>query len=415
MKVYLLAIGDELLIGQVVNTNAAWMAKELNLIGARVTAMETVGDDLDEIVSALRRGVARADVVLMTGGLGPTKDDITKRAIAGFYEEGFVFSQETFDHIERYLNYIGQGVTEMHRDQCLMPQNAVLLPNRMGTAPGMWFEEEGKVVVSMPGVPYEMEYLMEAEVLPRLQKRFPSSPILHHTLLTAGEGESRIAERIREVEEGLPPELKLAYLPSLGEVRLRLTARGEDGAALRKLLDREAGKIRQLLPDIVFGEGDEKLEEVVGKILREKQLRVVTAESCTGGYLAHRITAVAGASDYFQGSIIAYSNELKARLLGVREDTLGRFGAVSEETVREMAEGALRMLGGDLAVAVSGIAGPGGGTPEKPVGTIWVAVASRDKTLARQLRFGKDRLKNIHLTAVYSLNLLRKFLLGEWS
>ena len=414
MKVHLLTIGDELLIGQVVDTNAAWMARQLNLIGARVEGKETVGDSTEEIAEALGRGMAKADVVLVTGGLGPTRDDITKKAIAEFFGVGFVFSQETFDHITRFLERVGQTVSGAHRDQCFMPQNALLLRNRMGTAPGMWFDEGGKVVVSMPGVPYEMEYLMDAEVLPRLQQRFPASPMLHHTLLTAGEGESRIAARIAEVENKLPAELKLAYLPSLGEVRLRLTARGTDEAALRLLLDREVGKIKDLLPDLIYGEGEERLEGVLGNMLRERNWTLATAESCTGGYLAHLITTVPGASDYFKGSVVAYSNDLKNRLLGVRQETLDEFGAVSEETVREMAAGALQLLQTDLAVAVSGIAGPGGGTADKPVGTIWVAVGSREKILTRRLQFGKDRKKNIHLTAVHSLNLIRKFLRAEW-
>ncbi|MBK6622183.1 MAG: competence/damage-inducible protein A [Saprospirales bacterium] len=415
MKARLLTIVAELLIGQVVDTNSAWMARQLNLIGARVAGKETVGDDPGEIVEGLQRALAAADVVLVTGGLGPTRDDITKKAIADFYKVGFVFSQETFEHIGRFLERMGKVLNDAHRDQCFMPQNALLLRNKMGTAPGMWFDENGKVVVSMPGVPYEMEYLMENEVLPRLQERFPASPILHHTLLTAGEGESVIAERIAEVEDQLPEELKLAYLPSLGEVRLRLTATGSDEPRLRQLLEGEVRKIRDLLPELIYGEGQTKLEEVVGKLLREKNWKLGTAESCTGGYLAHRMTSVPGASDYFKGSVIAYSNEIKNSLLGVRKETLDEFGAVSEETVREMAAGALQVLGVDLAVAVSGIAGPDGGTPEKPVGTIWVAVASKEKTRTQRLRLSKDRQKNIHLTAVHSLNLIRKFLLGEWS
>ncbi|MCB9283241.1 MAG: competence/damage-inducible protein A [Lewinellaceae bacterium] len=411
MKVHLLTIGDELLIGQVVDTNSAWMARQLNGIGAQVIGKETVPDLVEEIVAALRRGVEKADVVLVTGGLGPTKDDVTKKALATFYEVGFVFSQQTFDHISRFLSFLGREASDAHRDQCFMPQNAELLRNRMGTAPGMWFDEAGKVVVSMPGVPFEMEYLMDAEVLPRLQKRFPASPILHHTLLTAGEGESSIAERLRDLEDKLPNEVKLAYLPSLGQVKLRLTARGANEDELRRLLDQEAQKIRDLLPDLIFGREEETLEQVVGVLLQERQWKLATAESCTGGYLAHRITTVAGSSNYFKGSVIAYSNELKTGLLGVKPETLDAVGAVSEETVREMVAGALDRLDVDIAVAVSGIAGPGGGTPEKPVGTIWIAVGSRQRVKTLHLQLGKDRLKNIQFTAVAALNFLRKFLL----
>lgn len=413
MKVQLLTIGDELLIGQIVDTNSAWMARQLNLIGAQVIGKETVSDNTEEIVAALQRGVEKADVVLVTGGLGPTRDDVTKKALADFYETGFVFSQETFDHISRFLTRLGREASDAHRSQCLMPQNAELLRNRMGTAPGMWFDEKGKVVVSMPGVPYEMEYLMEVEVLPRLQKRFTGSPIIHYTLLTAGEGESRIAARVREIEDNLPNEVKLAYLPGLGQVRLRLTARGENEVELRRLLDQEVRKMRDTLLDIIYGQGEETLEQVVGNLLKERNWFLATAESCTGGYLAHRITTIAGSSTYFKGSVIAYSNALKTQLLGVSEEVLDQFGAVSEETVREMVAGALTLLGTDVAIAVSGIAGPGGGTPEKPVGTIWIAVGTAEKTQAFQLQLGKDRLKNIQYTAVAALNFLRKFLQEE--
>lgn len=414
MKVQLLTIGDEILIGQIVDTNSAWMARELNGIGARVTGKETVGDDLEDIVAALRRGLERADVVLITGGLGPTRDDVTKKALAEFYGTGFVFSQETFNHIDRFLTRLGRVTNEMHRAQCLMPQNALLLHNRMGTAPGMWFDENGKVVVSMPGVPFEMEYLMQAEVLPRLKKRFGASPIVHHTLLTAGEGESRIAERLRDLEDKLPNEVKLAYLPSIGQVRLRLTARGMDEGRLRELLEQEARKIEETLGGMVFGKGEEKLEGVVGEMLKARGLTIGTAESCTGGFLAHCITSVAGSSAWYNGSVIAYSNELKTKLLGVNPDTLEAHGAVSEETVVEMVRGALEELGTDIAVAVSGIAGPDGGTPEKPVGTIWIAVGNRSEIRTHRLQLWKDRLKNIQFTSVYALVLVRKFLLGEW-
>jgi nicotinamide-nucleotide amidase len=413
MKVQLLTIGDELLIGQVVDTNSAWMARQLNLIGAQVLGKETVGDDEDDIIAALTRACSRADVVLMTGGLGPTKDDITKKAIAAFLGEGFVFSQETYDYIVRFFARMGREAVEVHRDQCFMPQSAVLLRNKMGTAPGMWFEHKGKVLISMPGVPYEMEYLMENEVAPRLQKRFPASPICHRTLSTAGEGETRIADLLKELEDNLPNEVKLAYLPSLGQVRLRLTARGADEARLQQTLDLESKKILDLLPDLIFGQGEETLEEVVGKMLRARNMTIATAESCTGGFLAHRITSLAGASAYFKGSVIAYSNELKTALLGVKEATLQTRGAVSEETVVEMVAGARALLGVDLAVATSGIAGPDGGTPEKPVGTIWIAVGNAEKTITHRLQLGKDRLKNIQYAAVYALFLTWKFLRAD--
>jgi nicotinamide-nucleotide amidase len=413
MNVRLLTIGDELLIGQVVDSNAAWMARHLNAIGARVLGKETVGDSEEEIAEALRRALDKADVVLMTGGLGPTKDDITKKALAAFFGEGFVFSQETYDHIVRFMTRLGREASEVHRDQCFMPQSAVLLRNRMGTAPGMWFEHEGKVLASMPGVPYEMEYIMEHEVLPRLQQRFPASPIIHRTFSTAGEGETRIADRLKELEDSLPNEVKLAYLPGLGQVRLRLTARGADAVELQRILDQQTQRLRDLLPDLIYGQDEETLEEVVGKMLKARNWTIATAESCTGGFLAHRITSLAGASDYFKGSVIAYSNEVKTRLLGVKDETLLHHGAVSEQTVVEMAAGARALLGVDVAIAISGIAGPGGGTTEKPVGTIWIAVGSAEKTIAHRLQLGKDRLKNIHYATIFALNLAWKFLRAD--
>lgn len=305
MKVQLLTIGDELLIGQIVDTNSAWMARQLNTIGAQVIGKETVSDEVTEIVAALRRGIMQADVVLMTGGLGPTRDDVTKKALAQFYETDLLFSQETFDHISKFMILLGREVSDAHRAQCYMPQNAELMRNRMGTAPGMWFDEKEKVVVSMPGVPFEMEYLMKEEVLSRLQNRFPASPILHRTLLTVGEGESLLAERLRKLEDKLPREVKLAYLPDLGQVKLRLTARGEDEDALRLLLEEEAQKIQELLGELICGQGEESLEQVVGKLLLQRNWMLATAESCTGGYLAHRITTIPGSSGYFRGSVIS--------------------------------------------------------------------------------------------------------------
>lgn len=410
MRVNILTVGDELLIGQVIDTNSAWMAQQLNLQGLQVGEKLTVSDQLEAIQSGVRRAFDSADIVLMTGGLGPTKDDVTKKALAEFYGVGFVFSQETFDRIVRMFERWGRSHTEAHRAQCLMPQNARLLTNKMGTAPGMWFEENGKVLVSMPGVPFEMQYLMEYEVLPELKKRFPFKPIVHRTVLTVGEGESRIAERLKSIEDHLPENISLSYLPSLGAVRLRLTGTGPEEAPLVEAVELELGKIQSCIPELIFGYETELLEAKVGELLKEKGWTLATAESCTGGYLAHRITSVAGSSTYFLGSVIAYSNAVKMQLLGVRESTLEAHGAVSEETVREMVAGALKALNTDMAVAVSGIAGPGGGRPDKPVGTIWIAVGNREHTVTQLLHSGKDRLKNVEYATVYALNLIRTFI-----
>ncbi|GAB5552681.1 MAG: competence/damage-inducible protein A [Saprospiraceae bacterium] len=411
MKVNLLTIGDEILIGQIVDTNSAWMAKQLNLIGAEVNYIYTIGDTEKDILSAIDQSFEHADVVLMTGGLGPTKDDITKKTIAQYFQVPLEFDQGTYDRILKLFERWGRSTTEAHRLQCYMPANATLLFNKMGTAPGMWFEKEGKVLVSMPGVPYEMKYLMEKAVIPKLQLQFPGSPIAHRTILTVGEGESRIADRINDFEEALPSNIKLAYLPGLGRVRLRLTGRGTQQENLAKILDQEAQKLKAIIPELVFGEGQLQLEEVIGQMLLDRKLSISTAESCTGGYIAHLFTSIAGSSRYFQGSIVAYDNAIKKKLLGVNPVTLEEQGAVSEATVKEMVTGALQALETDIAIAISGIAGPGGGTPQKPVGTVWIAVGDGKHTETYLLSAGKDRIKNIQYSAIYALDQIRKFLL----
>jgi nicotinamide-nucleotide amidase len=417
MTAHLLTIGDEILIGQIVDTNSAWMSQELNLRGIRVTGKSSVADTAEAIREGIRYGLQAAEVVITTGGLGPTKDDITKKTLADMLGSGMEFHAETFERIESYFTRIGRVTPPAMREQATLPTRAIVLPNKVGTAPGMWFEWEEKVIVSLPGVPFEMQYLMTEEVLPRLAGRFRSRPIAHRTLLTAGEGESNIARRIEAFEEALPGHIKLAYLPALGQVRLRLTGLWEgavtdtSAAELDAELDRQKESLAALLPDLVYGYEEETLESVVGKLLRGQGLQFGTAESCTGGYVAHLITQVPGASDYFPGSVVTYSYALKTQLLGVKEETLQQFGAVSEETVREMAQGALQRLGLDVALAISGIAGPGGGLPGKPVGTVWIAVADRQRMQTARFLFGRDRLKNIQLTGTYALNVVRKFLL----
>lgn len=413
MTVHIVTIGDELLIGQIIDTNSAKMAQFLLEIGAKVTGRTAIGDDHEEIIRALAWANQQAEIVLVTGGLGPTKDDVTKKAIAAYYGVGFVFHQETLERLQRIFERLGKPVTDALRDQCWMPQNAVILTNKSGTAPGMWFEENGKVMVSMPGVPFEMEYLMQYEVLPKLQARFRSTPSAHRTLLTAGEGESTVAELLKGFEEQLPPQAKLAYLPAIGRVRLRLTVTDADEALVQAILAEKFGEMEGLLPPaIVAGFEEDSLESVIGDLLKARNLSLSTAESCSGGYLAHLVTSVPGSSAYYAGTVVSYSNELKMKLLGVGSDTLGAMGAVSEQTVREMVKGALERMGTDVAIATSGIAGPDGGTPEKPVGTVWLAVGDKDRVVARKLQLGKDRLRNIQYTGIYGLNLLRLFLGG---
>lgn len=411
MKINIVTIGDEILIGQIIDTNSAWMATELNRIGAEVNEILSISDDKEAISEALDRSFNQADVILMTGGLGPTKDDITKKTIAEYFNAEMVFDQASYDRILKLFERWGRSSTEAHRQQCYMPANAELLYNKMGTAPGMWFKNQDKILVSMPGVPYEMQYIMEKHVLPRLSNGNKQIAIDHRTIRTVGEGESRIAARIETIENSLPAGIKLAYLPSLGSVRLRLTGRGTDANQLTKILDEQVARIQSEIPELIFGYGKIQLEEAIGELLLKHKKTMTTAESCTGGYLAHMITSVPGSSGYFLGSIIAYSNEVKTQELKVQDQTLQKHGAVSEATVKEMVSGALEKFHTDLAVAVSGIAGPGGGTPEKPVGTIWMAVGDKNHTETYLVKAGKDRVKNIQYASVYALNLIRKFIL----
>lgn len=426
MTAHLLTIGDEILIGQIVDTNSAWMSQQLNLRGIRVTSKSSVGDTREAIVAGIRHAASEADVVIMTGGLGPTKDDITKKTLAEMFDSEMVFHEETYRRIEGYFTRINRPMPPTMNDQATLPTRATILTNKVGTAPGMWFEDHGKVYVSLPGVPFEMEYLMTNEVLPRLVKRFVARPIVHRTILTVGEGESNIAKRIEAFEDGLPAHVKLAYLPALGSVRLRLTglspdqATGADAyadaeARLNTELDALKAEVDRLIPDLIYGYEEETLPQALGKILLAQGKTIGTAESCTGGYIAHQITSVPGSSAWFPGSVVTYSYEMKQQLLGVQAATLAEQGAVSEACVREMAQGALKTLGVDVAVAVSGIAGPDGGTPDKPVGTVWMAVADREHVVTAKYIFGRDRLKNIQLTGTYALNLVRKFLLGQTS
>jgi nicotinamide-nucleotide amidase len=413
MTAYLLTIGDEILIGQITDTNSAWMAQQLNLQGIRIVGKTSVGDVHAEIVNAIDMALHQADLVLVTGGLGATKDDITKKSIAEYFGVPMVFHDETLKRVEYFFKKINRTVDEMNKNGCYMPQNALILNNDRGLAPAMWFQEGKKVLVSMPGVPYEMQHLMTDRVLPKLKASFPMSPIVHRTILTAGEGETMLAAKLGDFEDRLPDNVKLAYLPSLGTVRLRLTARGDDENALNTQIDALKKDLESIVKPVIAGYDDETMPLVIGKMLKERGLRIGSAESCTGGYLAHLLTSVAGSSEYFEGSVIAYSYPMKEKLLGVSAETLAKHGAVSEECVKEMVAGAVKRMKVDLAVAVSGVAGPGGGTPEKPVGTVWLAVGNKKKTITTKIGIDRGRLKNIEYAANVGLNLIRKFLLTE--
>jgi nicotinamide-nucleotide amidase len=406
--VEIITIGDELLIGQVINTNASWMAQQLNLAGYDVRQVTSVSDQKSEIMRALEEASGRAEIILLTGGLGPTKDDITKDVLCNFFSTSLIVDEKVLGMIGSFFARKGLPLTAINRDQALVPKNALVVENQLGTAPGLAFEKDGKLYIAMPGVPYEMKYIMETFVIPALLKRSGGMHILHRTILTQGIGESFLSEIIKDWEESLAPHIKLAYLPSPGIVRLRLSARGNDSELLEQLLALRIAELKSLIPQYIWGEGEDTLEIVAGRRLRQKGMTLATAESCTGGHIAHRITSVAGSSEYFKGSVVAYENEVKKSLLGVKDETLQSFGAVSKEVVEEMAVGVQKLLHADYAIAVSGIAGPGGGTAEKPVGTVWIAIAGPNGSMtSKKFLFGDDRQRNILRSTHAALGLLQ--------
>lgn len=416
MKTIIVNIGDEILIGQIVNTNAAWMATELNIYGIDVTKMMTVSDEKNAIIDTVKLAMTEADLVLITGGLGPTKDDITKKTLSDLFNDELAFHQESFDNIARLLEQFGRVPDDRYRTQALMPKNAKILINKIGTAPAMWFEKDNKIVVSMPGVPKEMMYLMSKEVLPLLQDRNIIQEIVHITYISYGKGETDLSDMLEDFEAALPSSIKLAYLPntSSGYVRLRLSGRGSDRISLENSLNAQAEALNKTLGNLIFGKDNDSLEAVVSKLLLEKSYSLSIAESCTGGKISHKITSVPGCSKYFMGSVVAYSNDMKINLLGVNPATIQNFGAVSEETVIEMAKGAKETFKTDFVIASSGIAGPEGGTEAKPVGTIWIAIAHPAGVFAKKLKLGNNRDRNIEMTSNIALNTLRLLLLNQF-
>ncbi len=408
MQAEIITIGDEILIGQVVDTNSAWMAQKLNAIGIRVKQITSVSDDKQHILSSLKEAHGRANIILITGGLGPTKDDITKKTLAEYFGVGLVENKETLENVQKIFTRLrgNAELLEVNKQQALVPENCEVILNKNGTAPGMWFNYGGRIYISMPGVPHEMMYMMEDAVIPKLKATFKLPVIIHHTILTAGEGESYLAEKIADIEDSLPPYIKLAYLPKLGQVRLRLSAYGEDEALLKEKVSEYAAKITERVGNAVVAQEDIPLEKAILNFMAERQLTLSTAESCTGGYIAHLITQHAGSSKVFFGGAVSYSYELKESILGVKNETLWQYGAVSKETVTEMVEGALLNFKSDYAIAVTGIAGPDGGTDEKPVGTVWIGVANAEKTVTRKFLFGNKRQQNIERTAIAALNML---------
>lgn len=407
MKASILTIGDEILIGQIVDTNSASIARHLNNAGIVVWERTSVGDQREQITEAVKRAMNQSDVVILTGGLGPTKDDITKKTLAELFGSRLVCDQTVADHVRRMLEARGIEYNRLNRDQALVPACCTVLFNAHGTAPGMWFEQNGKVVVSLPGVPFEMEHLMTDEVMPRLKARFSLRQIVHRTLITAGLAESMLAEKIADWENALPPYLHLAYLPAPGVVRLRLSAYEVEGESVSHEIDRQFAALQRIIPRYVLGFERATMQEIVHNLLTQRRQTLATAESCTGGSIAARFTAMPGASAYFLCGMVAYSNESKNNLLGVDPETIASRGAVSEEVARQMAEGARRIAGADYAVATTGIAGPTGGTEQKPVGTVWMAVAGPHRTVPLLKQCGTDRGQIIDRASAFALALLR--------
>jgi nicotinamide-nucleotide amidase len=403
----LLTIGDEILYGQIVDTNAQWMSVELTKAGIQVIRKTSVGDREDEILTAFAEAEKRADIILITGGLGPTSDDLTKPCLAKYFDCALKLHSEALAEVTEFFKSRGRELTDVNRKQAELPECCEKITNVMGTAPGMWFERSGRVFVSMPGVPHEMKRMMTDLIIPRLRQTFNPPTILHKMIRTVGIGESFLAEKIAGWEKSLPPHIRLAYLPSLGEVKLRLTATGSDRDMLVKETEALSEKLKPLAGEYIFGYDEDPLEVVVGNTLREKKLTLSVAESCTGGYLSHLITSIPGSSDYFLGGIIPYAYEIKMRQLGVKPETLEQFGAVSEPTIREMANLVRAKFNTDIGVATSGIAGPGGATPEKPVGTVWIAYSDKYQTITRRLQLSKDRTVNIRMASIAVLNLIR--------
>ena len=409
----IITIGDELLIGQVVDTNSAWIGQRLNEIGVKVHQITSVSDNTLHITKALNDAISRTSVILITGGLGPTKDDITKKTLCEFFQCGLRFDEVAYANIKRLFNSRGKTVTPTNRTQAELPECCITLLNPSGTAPGMWFEKSGRIIISMPGVPYEMKDIMQSEVLPRLQQFYQLPPVLHRTILTQGIGESYLSDLISTWENNLPEHIKLAYLPSPGLVRLRLTATGKQEELLREEIKIQEKQLLELIGDYVYGFDDDTLETIIGQLLRNRKMTIATAESCTGGYIAHRITSVPGSSEYFLGAVIAYANQIKTNELNVASDIIKNFGAVSEQVVKLMAENVRTKFNTNYSIAVSGIAGPGGGSEEKPVGLVYIAVAGPKNTQILKLNLGSTRERIIRETALYAMNALRKILLAE--
>ena len=407
MRAIIITIGDELLIGQTIDTNSAFIGSELSRIGFDISKKISIHDKKDDILEALTDVAGKAQVVIITGGLGPTSDDITKPTICEFFNTRLALNKMVLEMIQKMMRRQGVEMNENNRNQAMVPERCRVIPNETGTAPGMLFEKEGIIYIFIPGVPSEMKHLMTVHIIPLLKERFISQAIIHRNIMIYGAPEAKLAERLTQFEAELPGDIKLAYLPSSGVIKLRLTARGSDNEILSRLVEEQVKKLYLTIPDLIYGEDEKPLEKVIGELLKEKEQTLSTAESCTGGKIAQMITSIPGSSDYYKGSVIAYNNSVKKHLLGVPDDMLSKYGAVSRQVVEMMAKGSRKLLSADYAVATSGIAGPDGGSESKPVGTVWIAVSSDKGTVSEKYVYGRDRNQNILRFSNAALNMLR--------
>ncbi|HAF28462.1 MAG TPA: competence/damage-inducible protein A [Bacteroidales bacterium] len=413
MNAEIITIGDEILIGQTVDTNSAWMANKLNLIGIDIIRITSISDKKEEIFKALDNAKQLADIVLITGGLGPTDDDITKKALAEYFNTKLVQNKEVLNHVEQFVIKRKAFMNERNIRQADVPETCKVVQNKIGTAPGMWFEQDNCIFISMPGVPFEMKEMMNNSILPELTKKKSDIHIIHKVILTQGWPESKLAEFLEDWEAALPEAISLAYLPSPGLIKLRLTAKGKDQSYLEEIISEQVQKLEKLIPDLICGFDSEKIEEVLGKLLIKYNQTLSVAESCTGGNIAHLITSIPGSSEYFSGGVVTYSNKSKENILSVNKSKIDHYGAVSKEVVEEMAEGVRNLFHTDFAIATSGIAGPSGGTEEKPVGTTWIAVSNGKRVFSKKFVFGDHRGRNIQSASLTALNMLQKLILGK--
>jgi nicotinamide-nucleotide amidase len=410
----IITIGDEILIGQIVDTNSAWIAQKLNDIGINIAQITSISDNKANILNTLDAATSRADLIIVTGGLGPTKDDITKHTVSEYFKSPLVRNQEVLDHIIHLLEPRGIKINELNIKQADVPDKSTVLHNALGTAPGLWLEKDDKIFVFMPGVPFEMKYIVSEQLIPRLKEQFQTQAIVHKTLMLQGIAESMLAQHIEEWENQLPATIKLAYLPSPGLIRLRLTAKGDKEEILKNNISEQIQKLIPLIKSWYFADDNETIETTIGKLLKKNNKTLSVAESCTGGNIAHLITSVAGCSEYFTGAIVSYANQIKEDFLDVDPRLIISYGAVSKQVVELMATNVCRIMKTDYAVATSGIAGPDGGSEEKPVGTVWIAVASKTRVYSKKYSFGdNNRERNIQRATMSAISELRKFVLQD--